>query len=305
MSYSTLEKVEMVIWALSGNSYQQVVDMYSVKYADKQIPTVQVVKRAVDNFKNTGCVNTEHKNITKNRPRQAELGNQAEIIAHVKINPNISVKQLAKDAGTSTYCAYKILRANKFKSYKYSHHQELRGDDAFRRMSFCEEMLEKCSDPVFLSNICFSDEKTFSINGGPNRQNYRFWSTANPHLFATTHTQYPQSLNVWCGIYNNNIVGPYFIDGTLTGQKYLDLLENKVFPDISEMCGANQITFQHDGAPAHCTKEVTDYLNAVLPDSWIGRNGPVKWPARSPDLAPNDFFYGDTFCQKCIPLKLF
>ena len=27
-----------------------------------------------------------------------------------------------------------------------------------------------------------------------------------------------------------------------------------------------------------------------MPDRWIGRRGPVEWPARSPDLTPMDFF---------------
>jgi hypothetical protein len=31
-------------------------------------------------------------------------------------------------------------------------------------------------------------------------------------------------------------------------------------------------------------------LDANLENRWIGRNGPVLWPARSPDLNPCDFF---------------
>lgn len=28
----------------------------------------------------------------------------------------------------------------------------------------------------------------------------------------------------------------------------------------------------------------------VFPNRWIGRKGEIKWPARSPDLTPLDFF---------------
>lgn len=48
--------------------------------------------------------------------------------------------------------------------------------------------------------------------------------------------------------------------------------------------------FQHDGAPIHFTRPVTDYLNTQYPGRWIGRNGPLLWPARSPDLTPLDYF---------------
>ena len=51
-----------------------------------------------------------------------------------------------------------------------------------------------------------------------------------------------------------------------------------------------QLIFQHDGAPAHFRREVRELLNARYPDRWIGRGGPITWPARSPDLNVLDFF---------------
>ncbi|KAJ4443317.1 hypothetical protein ANN_04985 [Periplaneta americana] len=34
-------------------------------------------------------------------------------------------------------------------------------------------------------------------------------------------------------------------------------------------------------------------LDEQLPGHWIGRRGPVEWPARSPDLTTHDFFFWD------------
>ena len=48
--------------------------------------------------------------------------------------------------------------------------------------------------------------------------------------------------------------------------------------------------YQHDGAPLHFTNAVRDHLNVTFPDRWMGRNGPILWPARSPDLTPLDYF---------------
>lgn len=50
------------------------------------------------------------------------------------------------------------------------------------------------------------------------------------------------------------------------------------------------ITFQHDGCPVHNAKGVKEYLGNIFLNNWIGRNGPIQWPARSPDFAPYDFF---------------
>jgi len=48
--------------------------------------------------------------------------------------------------------------------------------------------------------------------------------------------------------------------------------------------------FQHDGAPSHYTRAVVNHLNDRFPGRWLGRNGPQRWPPRSPDLTPLDFF---------------
>lgn len=44
--------------------------------------------------------------------------------------------------------------------------------------------------------------------------------------------------------------------------------------------------FQHDGAPLNFSRSVREYLN----EQWIGRGGPISWPARSRDLTPLDFY---------------
>ena len=58
---------------------------------------------------------------------------------------------------------------------------------------------------------------------------------------------------------------------------------------------SNDDNFQQDGSPAHY-KDVRGYLNRSLPQRWIGRTGKeddalVRWPPRSPDLTPWDFFF--------------
>ena len=48
--------------------------------------------------------------------------------------------------------------------------------------------------------------------------------------------------------------------------------------------------FMHDGAPAHFSLSVRDALAGIYHDRWIGRGGPVPWPARSSYLNPLDFY---------------
>ncbi|KAJ4428162.1 hypothetical protein ANN_24177 [Periplaneta americana] len=46
----------------------------------------------------------------------------------------------------------------------------------------------------------------------------------------------------------------------------------------------------HDKIPAHFSLAARQQQTATFGDRWIGYQGPVPWPARSPDLNPLDFF---------------
>ena len=84
-------------------------------------------------------------------------------------------------------------------------------------------------------NICFSDECSFFLNGLVNRHNSRYGCDTNPRMFQEAHTQHPEKLNVWAGIYGNSLVGPFFIPGNLTGELYLELLQDTIVPTLIDI----------------------------------------------------------------------
>jgi len=72
----------------------------------------------------------------------------------------------------------------------------------------------------------------------------------------------------------------------------LDFLSNHL-PPLLESVPLNireNLFFQQDGAPAHNSIVVRQYLNTTFGNRWMGTYGPIAWPARSPDLTPLDFF---------------
>lgn len=83
------------------------------------------------------------------------------------------------------------------------------------------------ANPHFLREILFTDECTIQLCGEPNRQNVRVWATDNPHVLRETGTQYPMKVNVWAGIMGSTLIGPFFINNNLTGERYLNLLQNE------------------------------------------------------------------------------
>lgn len=52
------------------------------------------------------------------------------------------------------------------------------------------------------------------------------------------------------------------------------------------------------GCPAHYGCNVRSVLNENYANKWIDREGPVGWPARSPDLTPLDSFLWGVLKQR-------
>ncbi|KAL3275459.1 hypothetical protein HHI36_020219 [Cryptolaemus montrouzieri] len=78
---------------------------------------------------------------------------------------------------------------------------------------------------------------------------------SNPKIFRGVHTQYPEKLNVSVGIYGNLLFGPFFLPENLTGEMYLQLLEELINLVITEILENDPSylegddVFQQDGAP--------------------------------------------------------
>jgi len=96
-------------------------------------------------------------------------------------------------------------------------------------------------------------------------------------------------MNVWAEIMGTNILGLIILPEILNGASYKNFLAENT-PDFLEeipLAERNKIIFQQDSAGPH---NATDYLNKQFPGCWMGRYGPIPWPAKSPDLNPLDFF---------------
>ncbi|XP_030759610.1 uncharacterized protein LOC115885008 [Sitophilus oryzae] len=120
----------------------------------------------------------------------------------------------------------------------------------------------------------------------------RFWSQKNEHRSFEYRTQYPQKLNIWEDILGDHLIGPFFIGGTLNADKYLELLQNQVFSAVQNFpdLDLKTVWFQQDGCPAHNAVRVKEFLSNNFPNRLISGTGDIRWPPKSPDLSPSDFF---------------
>ena len=161
----------------------------------------------------------------------------------------------------------------------------LNEDDPDRCLQFCEIFLQySIENPHIFNKIIQSDEAQFKLNGRVTRDNWVYWSDTNPHELNVP------GITVWAGICNDGLIGPFFFDGTVKAQNYLEMLQQQFLPAAENLVNLSEFHFQQDGATPHYGLIVGQWLNNKFPDRWLGRRGPIEWPARSPDLTPLDFF---------------
>jgi hypothetical protein len=143
-------------------------------------------------------------------------------------------------------------------------------------------MCSKCQLPVH-HNVRWWG--CFYANGEVNRQNTRYWSHS-PHWFTASEQHGVACSMMWCGIWKDRITGPFPFLVAVTGDAYSRILNKKHSPVSLNTDG----DFQQDGALAHYSICVREWLHRQFPGHWIGRRGPVEWLPRRLDLTPLDLY---------------
>ena len=76
-------------------------------------------------------------------------------------------------------------------------------------------------------HILFTDEAQFNRNGVNNTHNSHVWEDENPHATVESSFQLRFSVNVWCAVLDDQLIGPFILEGRLTGEAYLRFLQEE------------------------------------------------------------------------------
>lgn len=282
------QKIKIQIVVLMAKYHSPIKVMRELKKKGfSDIPSGTTIKTIYNKFLETGSVND------KSRSGRPSLRN--EMICAIKeeldSDPSQSTRIIAAVVGASHTFVHKVMREDiGLYPYKVQYHQMLYEEDFANRAECCKDILEvhaKCNH--FLEFLLTSDEATFHVNGQVNRHNCRIWGLQKPEAILNKSLCSPK-VNVWIGLGMHGLLGPFFFDENVNGSNYLAMLNNNVVPFLKSKRRLSKTYFQQDGAPAHYAKAVRNFLDKEFHSRWIGRMGPISWPARSPDLSPLDFF---------------
>ena len=104
-----------------------------------------------------------------------------------------------------------------------------------RRLHFANWFMQR--HERFVEDIVIGDEAAFHINGRENNHNIRQYAPRyHPPDFHNDLRMSREKVSVWRGICGNgSLVGPIFYENTLTGAKYLDLLTERIIPELHQI----------------------------------------------------------------------
>jgi len=91
----------------------------------------------------------------------------------------------------------------------------------------------------------------------------------------------------WAGIWAGGRIGPFEIEGRLNGEKYQNLIREKIVPELGD---TSRFWFMQDGAPSHKARSSQALLRQIFGERVIAMGWSPEWAARSPDLTPCDFY---------------
>lgn len=284
-TFAKAEYADMVfVYGFCNGSGRAAVEEYRRRYPNRAVPHHNTFSNVFQCWRETGSCP---------RPRierQRDYHQQADIVLNaVERSPSTSIRRISRMTGVRQTQVWRILHHDGLYPYHTQRVQHLLPDDSAHRVRYCQWLQNNLE---VIPRILFTDEAQFTRDGINNTRNSHTWAHQNPHNVIVGNHQRRFSVNIWCGLLNNHLIGPHFIEGYLTADYYRNFLEESL-PEYMEnvpLEARRGMFFQHDGAPPHFGRRVAEFLNENFPERWIGRGGPVPWPARSPDLSPLDFF---------------
>ena len=170
-------------------------------------------------------------------------------------SPRTSTRRIARRLRVPHTRVWRTLHAEGMYPYHVQRVQHLRPGDFAERLNFCKWLN---GSRQLHRNIMFKDEAQFNRDGVINTHNSHVWGDENPHATVESNFQQSFSVNKWCEVLDHQLIGPFILEGRLTGEAYLWFLQEEM-PWLLEDVPLNKrssIYFQHEGSPPYSSHEV-------------------------------------------------
>ena len=208
----------------------------------------------------------------------------------VEEDPSQSTRNLAAKLDVSGTTIRQAIKEDlRCKSYRLKVRQRLSEEMKAKRVERCSLLLTSLKRSAAGRIRFLSDEKIFCVDAKVNRQNDR-WIAQDPEdVPVIGRTKHSASVHVLIVLSSEgHVMRPHFFQKgqTVNTSVYLNVLRDVIKPWMVEVSNGRPYVFQQDGAPAHTSHQVQNWLDDNVDMFWPKQ----FWPPNSPDLNPLDFY---------------
>lgn len=243
---------------------------------------VSSVKTIVANAKRNGHT---HSKLRTGRPRKTSVREDRQIVREAKKNRRLSAEKIAtmveEDHGVtiSNQTVRNRIKEEGFNGRAARKKPNLSKQNMKARLAYAMTMLKyKEKD---WRKVVFSDESSIWLTGAAGR--VYVWRKPGEEFkrecLVPTFKSGRETLMVWGCITYEGVGALHLCETSVTGTYYKSILEKNLQATVSVMGIGDDYKFVHDGAPAHRSKLIKNYLKENKVEV-------LEHPAQSPDLNP-------------------
>ena len=152
------------------------------------------------------------------------------IVQMVQSSPHASTRRIARRLRVPHMRVWRTLNAEGMYPFHVQRVQHLGSGDFAEKLEFCKWL--NGSHELHRYSM-FTDESHFNRNGVNNTHNSHVWADDNPHVIVESNFQQRFSVNEGYAVLDDQLIGPFILEGCLTRQVSLRFLQ-EVLPRLLE-----------------------------------------------------------------------
>jgi len=222
--FSHVEYCDMhFVYGFCDGNARAAVEEYQRRFPDRRIPSRGVFTRINQTLRDTGCLPSVA--VQSEREVVRMINTRENILEMVQRSPRLSTRRMASRISVSHMQVWRTLHEEDLYPYHDQRVQHLEPGDHAQRMDLYRWIT---AHPKLLGVILFTVEASFTRDSINNSWNVHMWYHENTHETCVTNFQRRFSVNVWCGLLGNRLIGPFVFHNNLTGNSYEAFLRNEL-----------------------------------------------------------------------------
>ena len=135
---------------------------------------------------------------------------EKDIVQMVQSSSRARTRKISRRLRVPHTTVWKTLHAEGMYPYHVQRVQHLGQGDFANRMEFFKWFNGSRELHCY---ILFTDKSQFNHDGVNDTHNSHMWADENPHATVESNFQQRFSVNVWCAVLDDQLIGPFFLEG--------------------------------------------------------------------------------------------